>query len=45
MKNNSCFIQILVYTCSSSNPTIKVTGYLLRHINKGYTRINTPKEI
>ncbi|RHE96942.1 hypothetical protein DW705_04945 [Parabacteroides merdae] len=40
MKNSSCIIQFVHYTSSSFYYAIKITDYLLRPINSGYTRIN-----
>lgn len=41
MKNSSCIIQFVHYTSSSFYYAIKITDYLLRPINSGYTRINS----
>ena len=41
MKNSSCIIQFVRYTSSCFYYAIKITDYLLRPINSGYTRINS----
>ena len=39
MKINSCIIQFVRYDISHFYYAIKVTDYLLRPINSGYTRL------
>ncbi len=45
MKKSSCIIQNLRYTPPCFNYATIITHYLLRAINKGYTRFNNYPEI
>ena len=45
MKKSSCIIQNLRYTPPCFNYATIITHYLLRAINKGYTRFNNHPEI